>query len=377
MANNINAALMRADLAKLPLWSGDISKDGYTIEQWCTRVDKAAATATWTDADTMAYVYNALRGPALRWLESLKRFNINIDSWAAVRTEMLDAYSRVQTARTAVVNLSDLKQGQNESVTDSGARVARTVDDLEHLMPAASRVPQGVDWGDVFTAAQKATQLQAAADKVIWATYNHLGVQLFISNLKPALRDELMKAPPTDLNTAIKAARQLEKIHAKPENRHATVSEIGQSSSQASADNVEQQIEALSAQFQALLKRRQASNGRGGRGSRGRGSQGRGGRSRGRGQTQGTNGTSSGSYNTCRYCKKPGHLQKVCNSRIRAGAPEVDAQGKPYSHGNEMDHEDGDYEGDTSKGNPWEQQQQDQHGWDALQEVYNDTPDFL
>ena len=237
MANNINAALMRADLAKLPLWSGDVSKDGYTIEQWVTRVNKAAATAAWSDEDTMAYVYNALRGPALRWLESLKRFNVNIDSWAAVRTEMLDAYSRVQTARTAVVNLSDLKQGQNESVTDFGARVARTVDDLEHLMPAASRVPQGVDWADVFTglagwagvtAAQKATQLQAAADKVIWATYNHLGVQLFISNLKPALRDELMKAPPTDLNTAIKAARQLEKIHTKPENGHATVSEIGQ-----------------------------------------------------------------------------------------------------------------------------------------------------
>ncbi len=186
-----------------------------------------------------------------------------------------------------------------------------------------------------------------------------------------------MKAPPTDLNTAIKAAQQLEKIHAKPENGHATVSEIGQSSSQASADDVDQQIEALSAQFQALLKPRQASNGRGGRGGRGRGSQGRGGRSRGRGQTQGNNGTSSSSYNTCRYCKKPGHLQKVCNSRIRAGAPEVDAQGKPYSHGNEMDHEDEDYEGDTSKGNPWEQQQQDQHGWDALQEVYNDTPDFL
>ncbi|EFX62556.1 hypothetical protein DAPPUDRAFT_270216 [Daphnia pulex] len=386
MANNINAALMRADLAKLPLWSGDVSKDGYTIEQWVTRVNKAAATAAWSDEDTMAYVYNALRGPALRWLESLKRFNVNIDSWAAVRTEMLDAYSRVQTARTAVVNLSDLKQGQNESVTDFGARVARTVDDLEHLMPAASRVPQGVDWADVFTglagwaavtAAQKATQLQEAANKVIWATYNHLGVQLFISNLKPTLRDELMKAPPTDLNAAIKAARQLEKIHTKPENGHATVSEIGQSNPQASADDVDQQIEALSAQFQALLKRRQANSGRGGRGGRGRGSQGRGGRGRGRGQAQGNNGASSSSYNTCRYCKKPGHLQKVCNSRIRAGAPEVDAQGKPYSHGNEMDQEDEDYQGDMSNGNPWGQQQQQQQDWNELQEVYNETPDFL
>jgi hypothetical protein len=132
-----------------------------------------------------------------------------------------------------------------------------------------------VAWDDVFTglagwaavtAAQKATQLQAAADKVIWATYNHLGVQLFISNLKPALQDEIMKAPPTDLNAAIKAAQQLEKIHAKPENGHAFVSEIVQGSLHAAADNIDQQIQALSAQFQALLKHRQASNGRGSRG---------------------------------------------------------------------------------------------------------------
>jgi hypothetical protein len=54
MANNINAALMRGDLAKLPLWSGDMSIDGYTIEQWCTRVNKAATTAAWSGTDTMA-----------------------------------------------------------------------------------------------------------------------------------------------------------------------------------------------------------------------------------------------------------------------------------------------------------------------------------
>ncbi len=53
MANNIKAALMRADLAKLPLWLGDVSKDGYTIEQWVTRVNKAATTAAWSDEDTM------------------------------------------------------------------------------------------------------------------------------------------------------------------------------------------------------------------------------------------------------------------------------------------------------------------------------------
>jgi hypothetical protein len=221
----MNQALMKADLAKLPLWSGDAAKDGYTVEQWCKRVDKAAASAAWDAGNIMSYVYNALRGPALRWYESLKRFNINDNDWPSVRAEMLDAYSQVQTARTAVVNLSDLKQGSSESVTDFGSRVARIVDDLEILMPAASRVPTGVAWKAPITAlagwggvdaAIKTEQLQDAANKVIWNTYNHLGVQLFISNLKPVFRDEMLKAPPTDLNAAIKQPRQLEKIVLKP-----------------------------------------------------------------------------------------------------------------------------------------------------------------
>ena len=32
----------------------------------------------------------------------------------------------------------------------------------------------------------------------------------------------------------------------------------------------------------------------------------------------------------CRYCKKKGHMQRECNSRRRAGAPMVDANGKKY-----------------------------------------------
>jgi hypothetical protein len=42
-----------------------------------------------------------------------------------------------------------------------------------------------------------------------------------------------------------------------------------------------------------------------------------------------------------------------------------------------MDQEDEDYQGDTSNGNPWGQQQQQQQDWNELQEVYNETPDFL
>jgi len=371
----MNQALMQADLAKLPLWSGDSAKDGYTVEQWCKRVDKAAASAGWDPANTMSYVYNALRGDALRWYESLKRFNINDNDWPSVRAEMLDAYSRVQTARTAVVNLSDLKQGASESVTNFGSRVARIVDDLEILMPAAARTPAGVTWADEITAlagwggvaaAIKTTQLQNAANRVIWNTYNHLGVQLFISNLKPVFRDEMLKAPPTDLNAAIKQARQLEKIVLKPENTSASVSELQQEAT-GHHDNVDAEIAALSAQFQALIKKRNGANGRGGRGAANGNRGGRGGRGRGAPRGGGAaNGNSS--YNVCRYCKKPGHLQKVCNSRIKAGAPQVDLNGKPYVYGQEVEEDEQGTEGGAAGGsaNPWAAPSFE---WDSVQEL--------
>jgi hypothetical protein len=96
---------------------------------------------------------------------------------------MLDAYSKVQIACSAVVNLSDLKQRALESVTDFGSRVAHIVDNLDTLMPVASRIPAGVTWDIEITglagwasiaANAKAKQLQDAPDKEIWNTYNHL-----------------------------------------------------------------------------------------------------------------------------------------------------------------------------------------------------------
>ena len=67
----MNAALMQAELGKLPIWSGDSSKDGYTIKQWTDRVDKAAQTANW---DTINFVYNE----AIKWLEALKTFGVTV-----------------------------------------------------------------------------------------------------------------------------------------------------------------------------------------------------------------------------------------------------------------------------------------------------------
>ena len=211
----------------------------------------------------MLYVYNAFCRSALKWLGALKTFYIDTKSWVAVKAELLDAYSRVQTTGTTVVNLTDLKQG---NITDFGSRVARIIEDIKQLMPAASRAPQGIPWDDAIRALAgwgaldadvKTKQLSDVADQMIWNSFDHLGIQLFVSNLKPIIWDELIKTPPATLNATIKAARALEKIHVKSDNSHATVSKIQQQHHQHTSNtdnnNLNAKIEALSSRYQALL----------------------------------------------------------------------------------------------------------------------------
>jgi hypothetical protein len=334
-------ALMQLDLAKLPIWSGDIKKDGYTCEQWVERVQRAKDTAGWTPQQTMSYVYNALRGKALLWYEALPRYGIDDRNWDVVKVELLDAYSRVQTSRTAVIGLSNLNQGHDETVNDFGARVAKVINDLDKLMPNTARQPQGIAWPaqilalagfNALAADVKQAPLNAAATNAISNTMTHMGVQLFISNLKPSLRDELMKNPPATLCDAVKAARHLERISMEPKSNGKTVAV--QAVDYDATPDVDKQIEALSASFKTWLSSRGRNNGNNNNTN---------GRARGRGQQRGgrgARGASSATSATCRYCKKPGHLQKYCNARIRAGAPEVDEKGKPYAkYLNEMEGE--------------------------------------
>ena len=181
-----------------------------------------------------------------------------------------------------------------------------------------------------------------------------------------------MKAPPATLNAAIKMARSLEKIQVKSDSPHATISEI-QPQPQQHINNasLDAEIKALSTKFQALLNRRNGS-------SSNRGSCGNGNNQRGRGRgRRGCGGNTTG-YGVCRYCKKPGHLQKFCNSRIKAGAPEVNAQGKPYTNTSKL--EDGGpidgATGPTDNNNPWLQQPAP-YNYNAAEKIYQDRPDFI
>ena len=300
----------------------------------------------------MSYVYNALRGNALLWYEALTRYGVDDKDWDVLKRELLDAYSKVQTTQTAVIGLNNLSQGNDETVIDFGARVAKVVNDLDKLMPAAARQPQGIQWPAAVLAlagfnnlpdATKQQPLNAAADKAIWNSMNHMGVQLFISNLKASLREELMKAPPATLMEAVKTACHLEMITTEPKSSNGKATAV---SAVAATDDAQADIKALSTSFKSWL----AKQGRGNSRNRGRGPHG----------ARGGRGASNGTAATCRYCKKPGHMQKYCNSRIGAGAPEVDDKGKPCAkYLNELE------EGDE------DEQQQQQHEQGSISASFN------
>ena len=48
------------------------------------------------------------------------------------------------------------------------------------------------------------------------AAFNHMALNLFVSNLKPAIRDELLKTNPATLYEAFQQAIQLERLAADP-----------------------------------------------------------------------------------------------------------------------------------------------------------------
>jgi hypothetical protein len=332
--------LRQSDLAKLPLYAGD-AKDQFTAEQWIERISRSRTASAWTAEQTMAFVFNALRGNALRWFDALKRSGIDRNNWDAFKRAFLAAFSTTRTPRTATVNLADLHQGQTEQVVSFYPRVIKAVDDLEALAGDAFPLPDPpfpLEFTNVPGFAALAVPVRAAAAQSLVtfgavSAFNHIALNLFVSNLRPSLRDELLKTPPATLYGAFEAASQLERLQETPKRPTAAAMAVeGTPSSSpatvvpadtdASADGLDKEIDALNFRLKALKNRRTSTRPS----------------TSGHQQQQQQQPRSGPPRSTpardpnfkCRYCKKLGHGQYECNSRRAAGAPMVAADGTPY-----------------------------------------------
>jgi hypothetical protein len=286
----------------------------------------------------MAFVFNALRGNALRWFDALKRSGINRNDWDAFQRAFLAAFSTTRTPRTATVNLADLHQGQTEQVVSFYPRVIKAVDDLEALAGAAFPLPDPpfpVEFTNVPGFAALAVPVRAAAAQSLVtfgaaSAFNHIALNLFISNLRPSLRDELLKTPPDTLYGAFEAASQLERLQETPKRPTAAAMVIDGAPSSpastvpadadASADGLDKEIDALNFRLKALKNRRTSTRPP---------TSGRPQQQQQQQQRQRSTPVRDPNFK-CRYCKKLGHGQYECNSRRAAGAPMVAADGTPY-----------------------------------------------
>jgi hypothetical protein len=185
---NVNVDNIRqSDLAKLPLYSGDV-KDQFTAEQWIKRISRSRTASAWTANQTMAFVFNALRGNTLLWFDALKRSGINHNDWNTFQQAFLAAFSTTRTPRTATVNLADLHQGQNKPVVSFYPPVLKAVDNLEALAGAAFPLPDPTFPGFAPLAVPVcAAMAQALVTFSAASAFNHIASEFVCLQSPPVL----------------------------------------------------------------------------------------------------------------------------------------------------------------------------------------------
>jgi hypothetical protein len=339
--------LRQADLAKLPLFSGD-KTDIFTCEQWISRVQRAKDSSGWTNARTMTYVLNALRGSAFAYTRSINlAAGVDIDNWDSFKAALLDSFSIVRTSRTTTVNISTLIQGQTERVINYYIRVADSINDMASLKKLhQQRVPAN-PFGPILgalpevVATDVAVRAQVCVDLVNFGVqdcYDNIALHLFVSGLRPNIRDEVMRQSPITLTEAKAFASDAEKRATIPQSKTsgATSIPVMPVDDNDTADSAETEAELVAALEEAeksqdckiaVLKAkinrfrrnpqtpRPANPGPSSSGPR-----------------PPRKAPNPAAKNIdCRYCGRKGHFQLDCNDRKRAGAPMVGSNGVPYS----------------------------------------------
>jgi len=213
----LEQAMQRNELAKLPIWFGDATKDAFRPEDWWQRFELAALAANWNWAQIQTFFVQALRGSALNWWNWVRK-NAPVGDIDALRTAFLNDYGRTAAARASITQLTTV-QRPNQLVRDYCSDIQMKIDELElavapmPVLPADQILQQPPN--DVVIPAAALPWLRAQYARIYQQGYNAFKQPLLrnltIDGLIPAIRDEVLRANPATYDDTVLVAKQAEK----------------------------------------------------------------------------------------------------------------------------------------------------------------------
>src|SRR5574343_1038206 len=211
----------QVELGKLPLWYGDKKKDYFTAEHYIKRIQKSKDAAGWDDQTTCNYLFQALRGQAVHWVDAMEEDGgMNVANWNEVKARFLKTYGTTITERTACANIK-LNQGATETVNDFFSRCSLALQEHKHtarpmeeiadadLADAFMENPPAGSWGDKITNVTRRTMMNKLFR--LRDRYNRdiLLRLVFVAGLRDDIRKHIMArdGPEPAITTMDRAAK--------------------------------------------------------------------------------------------------------------------------------------------------------------------------
>ncbi len=291
---------------EMPLFYGAREKDACSALYLVDRLENAARIANWnTDQRKCEEFYALLRDKALVWWYALKDHNVNTAVWAEVKAAFLKAYEPKYSPKLTFTNFGDLRQQNSELIHDFYLRITEVTRKMFAGRPAAlydirTDYPNaGANIWDLATV--KAIKKEGLEDDEMYVRH-----QLFIAGMKEELRVKVIEANKATIGESVYYAIELETVlnERKQKLNFAPLAEIN-------FPDIDEDERTM-----INMYRYRKFNG---------------GKSKPKRSTP-----NAGGSTVCRYCKKTGHFQKECKSRLRDKAPMVDANGQPFKKVNQV-----------------------------------------